>query len=78
MARNGKAQGSNVLVFCVNLKLLENISFTLKSRFYVIYSPTCEEQSFGGGGGGGCDAKSRCSSQVVTLHRFSYDYHSYE
>ena len=31
MVHNGEGQSSHVLVFCVNLELLEIISFTLKS-----------------------------------------------
>ena len=35
MVHNGEGQSSHVLVFCVNLELLEIISFTLKSNSYV-------------------------------------------
>ena len=35
MVHNGEGQSSHVLVFCVNLELLEIISFTLKSNYYV-------------------------------------------
>ena len=35
MVHNGEGQSSHVLVFCVNLELLEIILFTLKSNYYV-------------------------------------------
>ena len=35
MVHNGEGQSSHVPVFCVNLELLEIISFTLKSNYYV-------------------------------------------
>ena len=35
MVHNGEGQSSHVLVFSVNLKLREIISFTFKSNYYV-------------------------------------------
>ena len=35
MVHNGEGQSSLVLVFCVNLELLEIILFSLKSNYYV-------------------------------------------